>query len=87
MLAVVPALLAETTAAAGLYTVLLLAAGIVFFAGRDSREEEPVYRPIRGFSNMCAYNIPAKRAHNLHSLQILLHFLRRIPMHHRPIFR
>ena len=36
--------------------VLLLAAGIVFFAGRDSREEEPVYRPIRGFSNMCAYD-------------------------------
>lgn len=36
--------------------ILLLAAGIVFFAGRDSREEEPVYRPIRGFSNMCAYD-------------------------------
>lgn len=36
--------------------VFLLAAGIVFFIGRSSREEEPVYRPIRGFSNMCAYD-------------------------------
>lgn len=36
--------------------VLLLAAGTIFFAGRNAREEEPVYRPIRGFSNMCAYD-------------------------------
>lgn len=36
--------------------VLLLAAGAIFFTGRGSREEEPVYRPIRSFSNMCAYD-------------------------------
>lgn len=36
--------------------VLLLAAGAIFFMGRGGREEEPVYRPIRSFSNMCAYD-------------------------------
>ncbi len=35
--------------------VLLLAGGIVFFTGRGRQEEAPVYRPVRGFSNMCAY--------------------------------
>lgn len=35
--------------------VLLLAAGIVFFMGRGGQEEAPVYQPVRGFSNMCAY--------------------------------
>ncbi len=35
--------------------VLLLAAAIVFFTGRGRQEKAPVYRPVRGFSNMCAY--------------------------------
>lgn len=35
--------------------VLLLAAGVAF-SMRMSRLPEPVYRPVRGFSNMCAYD-------------------------------
>ena len=37
----------------GAAALILAAAGIFFLKG--SRLPEPVYRPIRGFSNMCAY--------------------------------